>query len=125
MSPLSDADVDRIRKAEGEIVKERSHLDLMRLYKDVEALSIQSRRPDSEDQQRAMFLLERLQTSRLHPGSDLPTSNLSSRPKRILKIEQELGKGAAGIVNKAKNGWGLTLRGRLSMALVPQILSAR
>ena len=102
--PLSDGDVDRIRKAEGEIVKERSHHDLLRLHKDVEALSIQSR-PGSEDQQRAMFLLERLQTSRLHSGSELPTSNLfnlvSSRPERRLKIGLRLGMGASATVHKA------------------------
>jgi hypothetical protein len=102
---LTVAEISRLRKAEADIVEEKSHLDQLRLYEDVRALLTQSRKPGNADEQQVMFLLERLRGRGLHLSADSPEPNHSSRLGKIsmssLKKVQVLGRGSFGDVHKA------------------------
>jgi hypothetical protein len=102
---LTVAEISRLRKAEADIVEEKSHLDQLRLYEDARALLTQSRKPGIADEQQVTFLLERLRGRGLHLSADSSESNHSSRLDRIsmssLKKVQVLGTGSFGDVHKA------------------------
>ena len=102
---LTVAESSRLRKAEADIVEEKSHLDQLRLYEDAKALLTQPRKPGSADEQQVMFLLERLRGRGLHVSADSPESNHPSRLEKIsmssLKKVQVLGRGSFGDVWKA------------------------
>jgi hypothetical protein len=102
---LTVAEISRLRKAEADIVEEKSHLDQLRLYEDARALLTQPRTPGSANEQQVTFLLERLRGRGLHVSADSPESNHSSRLEKIsmssLKKVQVLGTGSFGDVWKA------------------------
>jgi serine/threonine protein kinase len=99
------AEISRLRKAEADIVEEKSHLDQLRLYEDARALLTQPRKPGIADEQQVMFLLQRLRGGGLHLSADSPESNHSSRLEKIsissLRKVQVLGTGSFGDVHKA------------------------
>ncbi|KAG0597873.1 hypothetical protein M758_12G027100 [Ceratodon purpureus] len=101
---LTVEEVASVRNAEGEIAKESSNVDKMRLQWDLGSL-IQSKKSSSADRQQAMFLLERLKSRRLYPNADSLECKESYRRPDIgmssLKQIAKLGEGSSGTVHRS------------------------